>query len=156
MMLTPNRPDPKPGRPRWRAGRAALLLLVAMAAGSAILAAQNSARYRFEANKWLSLDLAVGDVRVDVIKFDWPATVMRIKTGYKATMKVVNGSSRQVGVGLALALYDQDAKLVGAGTAGTTIGTIDPGDSAQFTIDFNHLTERLEQSSQFHLALETH
>lgn len=153
-MSTPTQPDPHPGRPRSLARRAALCLLAAMAAGSVLLAAQNSARYRFEGNKWLSLDLAVDDVRAEVIKFDWPATVMRIKTGYKATVKVVNGSSHQAGVGLAVALYDQDTKLVGTGTAGTTIGTIDPGDSAQFTIEFNHLTERLEQASQFHIALE--
>ena len=154
-MSTPSLSDPKPGRPRSLVACAALLLLFTLATGSALLAAQNSARYRFEPNKWLSLDLAVGDVRVEVIRFDWPATLMRIKTGYKATVKVVNGSSRQVAVGLALALYDQDAKLVGTGDAGTTIGTIDPGDSAQFTIDFNHLTERLEQAAQFHIALET-
>jgi len=80
---------------------------------------------------------------------------MRIKTGYKATVKVANGSSRQVGVGIAVALYDQDGKLIGAGTAGTTIGTIDPGDSAQFGIDFSHVVERLEQAAEFQIALET-
>ena len=80
---------------------------------------------------------------------------MRIKTGYKATLKVVNESSRQVGVGVAVVLYDQDGKLVGSGTAGTTIGTIDPGDSAQFTVDFSHVTERLEQAATFQIALET-
>jgi len=154
-MSTPTPPNPKPGRPFSLAGRAALVLLALAAAASLLFAAQNSARYRFEGNKWLSLDLAVDDVRAEAIKFDWPATVMRIKTGYKATVKVVNGSSHQAAVGLAVALYDQDSKLVGAGTAGTTIGTIDPGDSAQFTIEFSHLTERLEQVSQFHIALET-
>ena len=54
-----------------------------------------------------------------------------------------------------MALYDQDSKLVGVGTTGSTIGTIDPGDSADFTIDFNHVTARLEQATQFQLALET-
>ena len=52
-------------------------------------------------------------------------------------------------------MYDQDGKLVGSGTAGTTIGTIDPGDSAQFTVDFSHVTERLEQAATFQIALET-
>ncbi len=114
----------------------------------------NSARYRFEGNKWLALDLAVGDVHVESIKFEWPATLLRVKTSYKATVKVANGSSAQVRVGIALALYDQDSKLVGAGTTGTTLGTIDPGDSAQFDVVFNHVTGRLEQASQFHIALE--
>jgi hypothetical protein len=114
----------------------------------------NSARYRFEGNKWLALDLAVGDVQVESIKFEWPATLMRVKTGYKATVKVSNGSSAQARVGVAVALYDQDSKLVGAGTTGTTLGTIDPGDSAQFEVTFNHVTGRLEQAAQFHIAME--
>jgi hypothetical protein len=132
----------------------ALALALGLGAPSA-RAANNSARYRFEANKWLSLDLAVGDVRTDTIKFEWPATMMRVKTGYKATIKVVNGTSHQASVGLGVVLYDQDGKLVGAGTTGTTLGTIDPGASAQFSVDFSHVTERLEQASQFHIVLET-
>ncbi len=145
--------------PRLRlcAARAALLLAGLLTLAGAVApagAASNSARYRFEGNKWLSLDLAVEDVRLDVIKFEWPATLMRVKTGYKATVKVVNGSSRQVAIGIAVVLYDQDGKLVGAGTTGTTLGTVDPGDSAQFGVDFNHVTERLEQASQFQIGLE--
>jgi hypothetical protein len=150
----------RPGRhqrPRGAARAAlSLLLLAALAAGGAPSARAeiNSARYRFEGNKWLSLDLAVGDVRLDVIKFEWPATVLRVKTGYKATVKVTNGSAAQARIGIAVVLYDQDAKLVGAGTTGTTLGTVDPGDTAQFTVDFNHVTERLEQATQFHMALQ--
>src|SRR5262249_58419705 len=95
-------------------GAAALLLFLAAPAMGAV----NSARYRFQGNTWLTLDLAVGDVRTDVIRFDWPSTVLGIKTGYKATVKVVNGSSRQVSVGLAVAIYDSENKLVGVGSTG--------------------------------------
>jgi hypothetical protein len=140
-------------RPARRAALAAAVLALA-ALIPAVRADTNSARYRFEGNKWLSLDLAIGDVRVEVIKFEWPATLLRIKTGYKATARLVNGSSRQVRAGLAVVLYDAEGKLVGAGTTGTTIGTVDPGDAANFSIDFDHVTERLEQASQFHIALE--
>jgi len=131
---------------------------VAVLAAAAVLttagADTNSARYKFEGNKWLALDLAVGDVRADTIRFEWPATVMRVKAGYKATVKITNGSSRQAGVGIAVAIYDKDSRLVGAGTAGTTLGTIDPGSAAQFTVDFKDVTTRLEQADQFHIALE--
>jgi hypothetical protein len=134
---------------------ACLLAVLAAAAVSAATADTNSARYKFEGNKWLALDLAVGDVRAETIRFEWPATLLRMKTGYKATVKVTNGSSRQVGVGLAVAVYDKDLKLIGAGTGGTTLGTIDPGSNAQFTVDFKDVTVRLEQADQFHIALET-
>lgn len=143
---------------------ALLLLLSAVALGGAAARAQeaggrdhgltNSARYRFEGNKWLALDLAVEDVRAEAIRFEWPATVMRVKTAYKALIKVANGSSRQARVGVAVALYDADGKLVGAGTAGTTLGTIDPGDAAQFAVEFSHVSERLEETATFHIALE--
>ncbi|HXH27530.1 MAG TPA: FxLYD domain-containing protein [Candidatus Polarisedimenticolia bacterium] len=134
---------------------AVLVGLLALATAAApLLAASSSARYRFEGNKWLSLDLTVSDVAVKLIKFEWPATLMGIRTGYKATLKVANGSARQTGVGLAVALYDQDGKLIGAGTGGTTLGTIDPGDSAEFSIEFKDVTERLEQTAQFDVALQ--
>ena len=136
--------------------RLALLVLVAAAAAFTPAGADtNSARYKFEGNKWLSLDLAIGDVRAETIRFEWPATLMRVKTGYKATIKVVNGSSRQASVGIAVAIYDHDSRLIGAGTAGTTLGTIDPGDTSQFTVDFKDVTDRIESAEQFHIALET-
>ena len=136
--------------------RLALLVLVAAAAAFTPAGAEtNSARYKFEGNKWLSLDLAIGDVRAETIRFEWPATLMRVKTGYKATIKVVNGSSRQASVGIAVAIYDHDSRLIGAGTAGTTLGTIDPGDTSQFTVDFKDVTDRIESAEQFHIALET-
>lgn len=132
-----------------------LLLISAATALTPATADTNSARYKFEGNKWLALDLGIGDVRADTIRFEWPATVMRVKTGYKATVKVANGSSRQASVGIAVAVYDKDSRLIGAGTAGTTLGTIDPGDTTQFTVDFKDVTARIEQADQFHIALET-
>jgi len=136
--------------------RLALLVIVAAAAALAPAGADtNSARYKFEGNKLLTLDLGVGDVRADSIRFEWPATLMRGKTGYKANVKVVNGSSHQASVGIAVAIYDRDSRLIGAGTAGTTLGTIDPGETTQFTVDFKDVTGRIEQADQFHIALET-
>lgn len=136
--------------------RLALLVLVAAAAALTPAGADtNSARYKFEGNKWLALDLAIGDVRADTIRFEWPATLMRVKTGYKANVKVVNGSSRQASIGIAVAIYDQESRLIGAGTAGTTLGTMDPGETTQFTVDFKDVTGRIEQADQFHIALES-
>lgn len=128
-----------------------LLMMLALPAS----AATGSARYRFEGNKWLKLDLEVGEVRADLIRFDWPSTMMGVKTGYKSSVKLVNGSTNQVRIGVAVVLYDGEGRPIGAGTTGTKLGTIDPGDSAQFTVDFNHVTERLEQSNQFSLVVET-
>jgi len=142
----------RPARFLAAAGLFALLVTIAL---STVAADTNSARYKFEGNKWLALDLAVGDVRAETIRFEWPATLMKMKAGYKATVKIANGSSLQVGVGLAVAIYDKDLKLIGAGAGGTTLGTVDPGGTAQFTVDFKDVTARLEQADQFHIALET-
>ena len=137
------------------ARRLAALLVLCVLLVSPASAALNSAQYKFEGNRWLSLDLAVGDVRTDVIRFDWPSAVLGIKTGYKATVKVVNGSARQVSAGVVVAVYDGSGKLIGAGSSGTKIGTIDPGDSVDFQVEFNNVTERLEQATQFQIALQT-
>ena len=135
-------------------GLVVVLIATAVAGSSLVSADTNSARYKFEGNKWLALDLAAGDVRAETIKFEWPATLMRMKTGYRATVKINNGSSQQVKAGIAVALIDKDLKLIGAGTSGTTLGTIDPGSSAQFNVDFKDVTARLEQADQFYIALE--
>jgi hypothetical protein len=142
----------RPARILSAAGLFALLVTIAF---PTVAGDTNSARYKFEGNKWLALDLAVGDVRAETIRFEWPATLMKMKTGYKATVKIVNGSSQQVGVGLAVAIYDKDNKLIGAGSGGTTLGTVDPGGAAQFTVDFKDVNARLEQADQFGIALET-
>ena len=131
------------------------LVMWLLASASPVVGASNSARYRWEGNQWLSLDVAVGDVRADMIKFEWPSTIMGIKTGHKASVKIVNGSAHQTSIGLAIALYDEDSRLIGVGSVGTTIGTIDPGDSAEFNVTFNHTTERLNRVSQFHILLES-
>ena len=154
MLASAVRTRPRPAGLRAGALLAAMLAVLGVPITPAA-AGTNSARYNFEGNKWLSLDLSVGDVRTDVIRFDWPSTVLGIKTSYKAVVKVVNGSSSQVSVGVAVALYDANSKLLGAGTTGSRVGTIDPGDTAEFTVDFDHVTERLEQATQFHIALQT-
>lgn len=130
-----------------------ILLTLAIALPAA--GVTNSARYKFEGNRWLSLDLAVEDIRTDTIKFEWPSTLLGFKTGYKATVKVVNGSTRQASIGVAIALFDADNKLVGVGSTGTRVGTLSPGDSADFTVEIDHVTERLNQATQFQIALQT-
>jgi hypothetical protein len=154
-MINGSAPAHPPFRPRRISHLAGALTILTAVVISAAWADANSARYKFEGNKWLALDLAAGEVRAETIRFEWPATVMRVKTGYKATVKVTNGSSQQVRVGIAVAFIDKDLKLIGAGTTGTTIGTIDPGSTAQFTVDFKDVTARLEQADQFYIALET-
>ena len=147
---------PRRSERRARGLAAAFALLAALLWSAPAGAALNSARYKFEGNKWLMLDLTVDDVRTEQIRFDWPAAVLGIKSSYKAIVKVVNGSTKQVSIGLAVAIYDDDLKLLGTGSTGTKIGTIDPGDSAEFTVSFDHVTERLPQATQFHIALQTH
>ena len=94
-------------------------------------------------------------MRTDVIRFEWPSTMLGIKTRYKAVVKVVNGSTHQVSIGIAVAVYDSESRLLGAGSTGTKVGTIDPGDAAEFTVDFDHVTERLDSATQFQVALQT-
>jgi len=138
-----------------RPAAAALLCLAVLAAVVPADAGTNSGRYRFEGNVRMTLDLAVEDVRADEIRFEWPSTILGIKSGYKAVVKVTNGSTRQASVAIAIALYDADFKLVGAGTTATKVGTVNPGDSADFTVNFDHVTARLGAATQFHIALET-
>jgi hypothetical protein len=132
------------------------LVCALLAAAAPAGAATNSARYRFEGNRWLALDLAVEEIRADTIRFEWPSTVLGFKSGYKAVVKVTNGSKKQTSIGLAVGIYDEEGKFIGAGTTGTKVGTLSPGDTAEFAIGFDNVTSRLTSAAQFHIALETH
>jgi len=151
MRIAPRRPVVRLLRPAAAALLCAALFAAVVPAG----AATNSGRYRFEGNIRMTLDLAVEDIRADEIRFEWPATVLGIKSGYKAVVKITNGSTRQTSIGIAIAVYDADFKLVGAGSTATKVGTVNPGDTAEFTVNFDHVTARLGAASQFHIALET-
>src|SRR3989442_5056791 len=121
---------------RHRNLRLAGAVLVLAAFVPAALADTNSGRYKFEGNKWLSLDLAVGDVRVETIRFEWPATLLRVKTGYKATVKVANRSYRRVAVGLGHATHVQRNDLVGARVSRSGPRLLDSRRRAHVNLDF--------------------
>src|SRR2546427_10717383 len=85
-------PSSRPARFLRLAGVVAVLTAAVFSIASADT---NSARYKFEGNKWLALDLAVGGGRAETSRLEWPAPPMRMQAGCKAAVKSAHGSPTQ-------------------------------------------------------------
>ena len=138
---------------RFRA--AAILLLFAAAAATPCGAATVSKKYQLEKNRPVSLELSAGQVRVEQVLFEFPASVLRVETAGKARVTVVNGAAGKVRVGLALALFDEEGNLVAAGAGGNKGGQVAPGEKAEFSVFFYYVTERILSATSFQITLES-
>jgi hypothetical protein len=141
--------------PRMRLLRAAgafLILSALLAPPSG--AATVSKKFVLEKNRPVSLDLAAGQVRAEQVLFEFPSSVLRVETAGKARITVVNGSAAKVRVGLAVALFDPEGNLVGAGAGGNKGGQVAPGEKAEFSVFFYYVTEQILSATAFQITLE--
>ena len=118
-------------------------------------AATVSKKFVLEKNRPVSLELAAGQVRAEQVLFEFPASVLRVETAGKARITVVNGSAAKVRVGLAVALFDAEGNLVGAGAGGNKGGQVAPGEKAEFSVFFYYVTEQILSATSFQITLET-
>jgi hypothetical protein len=74
--------------------------------------------------------------------------------GTRAQLKVTNTSSFPKVPGFAVAVLDKDGNLLGVASGGTKIGTISPGTTETFDLNFTQVHERLSKGDHFLLAIE--
>ena len=130
-----------------------LLVLVALLAPPSG-AATVSKKFMLEKNRPVSVDLSAGQVRVEQVLFEFPASVLRIETAGKARVVVLNGTAAKARVGLALALFDPEGNLVAAGAGGNKGGQVAPGEKAEFSVFFYYVTEQILSATSFQITLE--
>jgi len=130
-----------------------LLVLVALLAPPSG-AATVSKKFMLEKNRPVSVDLSAGQVRVEQVLFEFPASVLRIETAGKARVVVLNGTAAKARVGLALALFDAEGNLVAAGAGGNKGGQVAPGEKAEFSVFFYYVTEQILSATSFQITLE--
>src|SRR5262249_44888753 len=109
---------------------------------------------KLEKNKAVGLDLASGEVRAESVTFEFPSSVLRLETANRARVTVVNASKSNVRVGLAIALFDAEGNLVGAGVGGNKGGRVDAGETEEFSVYFYYVNERLPDATTFQVTLE--
>jgi hypothetical protein len=74
--------------------------------------------------------------------------------GTRAQVSVTNTSKVAKVPGFAVAVMDKDGRLIGVASGGTKVGTISPGDTETFDLNFTQVNERLASGDKFLLAIE--
>lgn len=74
--------------------------------------------------------------------------------GTRAQVQVTNTSRFPRIPGFAVAVLDKDGKLLGVASGGTKVGTIKPGETETFDLNFTQVNERLAKGDRFLLAIE--
>jgi len=74
--------------------------------------------------------------------------------GTRAQVEVTNTAKYPKIPGFAVAVLDRDGRLLGVASGGTKVGTIKPGETETFDLNFTQVKERLAKGDRFILAIE--
>ena len=74
--------------------------------------------------------------------------------GTRAQVEVTNTGTVSKIPGFAVAVLDKDGRLIGVASGGTKVGTIKPGDTETFDLNFTQVKERLALGDKFFFAIE--
>lgn len=74
--------------------------------------------------------------------------------GTRAQVEVTNTGKYPKVPGFAVAVADKDGRLIGVASGGTKVGTIKPGETETFDLNFTQVKERLAFGDRFQLAIE--
>jgi hypothetical protein len=74
--------------------------------------------------------------------------------GTRAQVEVTNTAKYPKVPGFAVAVLDKDGRLLGVASGGTKVGTIKPGETETFDLNFTQVKERLAKGDRFVLAIE--
>jgi hypothetical protein len=74
--------------------------------------------------------------------------------GTRAQVEVTNTGKHPKVPGFAVAVIDKDGRLLGVASGGTKLGTVKPGETETFDLNFSQVKERLASGDRFLLAIE--
>ncbi|NWJ41833.1 MAG: hypothetical protein HXX12_12795 [Geothrix sp.] len=74
--------------------------------------------------------------------------------GTRAQVEVTNTGKYPKVPGFAVAVLDKEGRLIGVASGGTKVGTIKPGETETFDLNFTQVKERLASGDKFFLAIE--
>jgi hypothetical protein len=117
-----------------------------------------SAKAPFAWDKDLPLALEVDGLKATAIFFNRRAAKARLfqgpTFGTRAQVKVTNTALKPRTPGFAVAVFDAEGQLLGAANGGTKFGTVKPGETETFDLNFFQVKERLPKGATFVLSIE--
>ena len=115
-----------------------------------------SERFSFAWDRTIPLSIDVDGLKVSSIFFN--KRVVKIlkgaEFGTRAQVEVTNAGKHPKVPGFAVAVFDKDDRLLGLASGGTTFGTLTPGETETFDMNFSQVKERLASGDKFFLAVE--
>jgi len=104
------------------------------------------------------VNLVVDGLKINTIFFDRreikSGLLKGAEFGLRAQLEVTNTSPRPKIPGFAVAVFDSENRLLGSASGGTVFGTVKPGDTETFDLNFRYVTERLPLGAYYVLSVE--
>lgn len=120
-----------------------------------------SESFPFSWDRMIPLTLELDGLKVEQIFFNkrvvQPGFFNLLKGaefGTRAQVKVTNTSRFPRIPGFAVAVLDAEGKLLGVASGGTKVGTVKPGETETFDLNFTQVNERLSKGARFLIAIE--
>lgn len=134
-------------------------LLSALPAVSASEAAMFSKTYVFKPGTTLEIGAEIeAGLRLDTIRFDLPATVdgKIVRTGglAQARVAVSNTGEGSRKVGIAVAVYDDENRLLGVASGGIALFPLKSGRQGTYACIFENVNAEIASATKFQITIE--
>ncbi len=117
-----------------------------------------SEKFDYAWEKTLPLAVDVDGLKVNAIFFARREAKTGIfkgaEFGTRAQVEVTNTAAKPRTPGFAVAVFDAGGRLLGAASGGTKLGTVKPGETETFDLNFTQVKERLPLGASFVLSVE--
>lgn len=120
-----------------------------------------SESFTFSWDRTIPLSIAVDGLKVTKIFFNkrvveagFFSFLKGAEFGTRAQLEVTNTGKVPRIPGFAVAVVDKDGRLLGVASGGTKVGTVKPGETETFDLNFTQVKERLASGDKFYLAIE--
>ncbi|HET9299176.1 MAG TPA: hypothetical protein VFO11_04475 [Candidatus Polarisedimenticolaceae bacterium] len=118
-----------------------------------------SKKYRFVLDKTLEMGETLGDgMRLDSVQFVMPATdgkILRIGGVPEAVVAISNMSQESVKVGIAVAVFDEEGRLLGVASGGSAMRGIRALRQVGYSLKFDWVNGEMTKAATFQVSVET-
>jgi hypothetical protein len=138
----------------------ALVLAAALLLSPCAEAELLSKSYVFKAGVTLELGAATADgLRVDSVEFKLPAPVgdrnSRVAGLAAVQVRVSNIAEKSRKAGVVVALFDDEGRLLGVASGGTSLVGIKSGRQKSYTLIFDNVNSEVHRATKFQISIES-
>jgi hypothetical protein len=120
-----------------------------------------SKKYRFVSDKTLEIGEPVGaGMRLDSVQFVFPppsggGRILRIGGLPQAVVALSNMSQESVKIGVALAVFDEEGRLLGVASGGSAMRGIRAYRQVGYSLKFDYVNGEMAKAATFQVSVET-